>query len=180
MYFRLVFKGTRLPNATVQFFLNGFKYWLEDIKLFTTIPIGNLFCGFYFGAGLDVFKLCYIAFPRHGHAKLFQQFIIIKIIGRCHCLFTGTAQQVLMVHPGNKAPAFLLAADLIEPGGIKPLKYFSVFTMCRRVPVLLDKTLNFLEPGNNAFFTRRPADSLFRLNLDAQFFEERIIIVCEP
>jgi CHASE2 domain-containing sensor protein len=45
------------------------------------------------------------------------------------------------------------------------------------VAVLIDEALNLLESGNDPLFARSPARVLPRFDLDAQLFEQRVVLV---
>ena len=87
----------------------------------------------------------------------------------------SSGQKPLMVERREKRPAFLKRAKPVEAHGVEPLEDVAIFPMLRRVAVLLDKPLDFLESGDDALLARGAAALLFRLGevveFGAQFVE---------
>ena len=63
-------------------------------------------------------------------------------------------QQTLMIERFQKRSAFLQFAQAIQPHGIYPLEDIAFLAVQRRPAMFLDKALDFLKTGDDAFLAR--------------------------
>jgi hypothetical protein len=84
-----------------------------------------------------------------------------------------------MIEGIKQHAALVQLAETIEAHGKEPLENVAAFSMLRGAAVLLDETLNLLEPGDDPLLAGRPARVLLRLDLDTEFFEQRVIVIGE-
>ena len=84
-----------------------------------------------------------------------------------------------MVQRRKQGAALLKRAQAVEAHGIEPLEDVAIFPVLRRAAVLLDKSLDFLEAGDDALLARRASALLLRLRrqvvkFSAQFVEVEV------
>jgi hypothetical protein len=84
-----------------------------------------------------------------------------------------------MVERFKQGAAVAQLAETIEAHGVQPVEDVAVFAVLRSPTMLLDKTLDLFEPGDDPLLARRPARFLLRLNLDAKLRKKRVILVGE-
>ncbi|MGB3486512.1 MAG: hypothetical protein WBA62_00270 [Xanthobacteraceae bacterium] len=84
-----------------------------------------------------------------------------------------------MIEGFDHGAAIGLPAQLIETHGIQPFEDVTILAMLRGAAMLVDETLNLLEPGDDPFLARRPAGFLLCLGFDAKLGKKLIILVGE-
>ena len=84
-----------------------------------------------------------------------------------------------MVKRCQQAARFFQFPQPIQPHGIEPFEDIPIFPMQRRAAMFRDEALDFLKPRNDAFFPRRAAALALGFNLNAEFFQQRIIFIGE-
>jgi hypothetical protein len=75
--------------------------------------------------------------------------------------------------------ALLKFAHTIEAHCVQSLENITFLTVARGMTVFPDKTLNFLEPGDDAFFAGRSAYDLLGFNFDTQLGKQGIVLFSE-
>lgn len=151
LYLRHRLEAARLANACVEVLFELDEQRFETVEVLAFCAIGYFLGGALVGGGTGMPEfvnavLCSV------HAQLGQERIIIKIIGRGSRLGCRGRQELLTVERFEHGAAVRQLSQAIKADCVQPLEYVTICPVLRRFAVLIDKTLDFLETGNNALF----------------------------
>src|SRR3546814_4239529 len=96
-----------------------------------------------------------------GPGKLGHKRVGVQLLGGHGRGDFRTRQKSLTIEWREKRAALLQRAKPIQPHGIQPLEYIAVLTMLRGAAMFIGETLDFLEPGDDAFLPGPVPDLLF-------------------
>jgi hypothetical protein len=69
----------------------------------------------------------------------------------------------LAVERREKSATFFECAQAVEPYGVEPFKDVVVLSMLRRMPVIIDKSLDLFKSSDDALVSRAPTPRLLGL-----------------
>ncbi len=109
-----------------------------------------------------------------------QKRVVIHLVSIADLRKWRATQQPLMIHWHNKVAAFLQLGNPVKADCIQALEDIAILAMLRSATLLRNKTLNFFEACDDAFFAWCAAELLLDLDLDAKLGKQGIIFVGEP
>ncbi len=89
--------------------------------------------------------------------ELRQKLVIVEFVGGDDRDRLRTRQEPLMIEGFKHGAAVGQLSEAIEAHCVQSLEDVAFLPVGRGMATLLDETLNFLKPGNDALFARRPA-----------------------
>ena len=94
--------------------------------------------------------------------KFRQKFVVADLVERSARATHTRRQQALMVKRLQNTPAVLQRTQAVEADRVHALEDVIALAMPGRMAMLLHKSLDFLEPGNDPLLTWRSANTLVR------------------
>ena len=82
-----------------------------------------------------------------------------------------------MIERFEQMSALVQFAETIKADCIQSLEDIAIFPVHGRSPMLFSKLLNLFEARDDSLLARRLAGSAFRLHLDAELVEKRVILI---